>query len=91
MIFVLGSIQIYRSLDDQHTAIDENGRLLADGANKNGYRVIYHKNGIVQTEGMLKDGIPIGIWRSYNDSGDLVKEFNATITEYNPYRIKNNL
>jgi antitoxin component YwqK of YwqJK toxin-antitoxin module len=88
-VVVLGGNEMYRSLNDQHTATDENGKILADGARSNGYRVNYHKNGIVRSEGMVKDGIPIGVWRTYDDTGNLVKEVNATITQYNPNRVKN--
>ena len=38
------------------------------------YKVFYYKNGIKQSEGVLKNGIPTGYWKSYYETGILKSE-----------------
>ena len=47
-----------------------------DTASLNGYRVLFHPNGIMSGEGYLKNGEPDGWWKSYNDQGTLISEGN---------------
>lgn len=37
----------------------------------NGKNVFYHENGEIASEGMFKDGVPVGVWKSYYPSGQL--------------------
>lgn len=88
VIFTVLTMQVYRDLNDHHTATDNNGHVVADGARKNGYRVLYSDDGTVKLAGMVKDGVPIGIWRRYDSEGNVVQEINQTKESYNPHRNK---
>ena len=38
---------------------------------RNGYQKNYYPNGVIQSEGMNKQGLPHGGWKFYNDNGSL--------------------
>lgn len=38
---------------------------------RNGYVKNYHDNGAIQNEGMVKDGLPTGVWKMYDVNGNL--------------------
>lgn len=40
------------------------------------YKVFYHENGNVSSEGFMRDGKPDGYWKTYNETGRLVSEGN---------------
>lgn len=40
----------------------------------NGYRIIYHKNGKISSEGWIKNGRPDGSWKTYYTTGILKSE-----------------
>lgn len=42
----------------------------------NGFQKFYYKNGVLSSEGMMKDGKPDGYWRSYNENGKIRSEGN---------------
>ena len=44
--------------------------------NPNGYNVIYHTNGKISSEGMMRDGKPDGYWKSYFATGVMSSEGN---------------
>lgn len=44
--------------------------------NPNGYNKFYFENGIVSSEGTLKEGKPEGYWKNYFPTGDLKSEGN---------------
>lgn len=37
----------------------------------NGYTKNYYDNGVLQSEGMMRDGLPIGVWKFYDTYGKL--------------------
>jgi uncharacterized protein len=43
---------------------------------KNGYNKFYYENGIVSSEGTMRDGKPDGYWKNYYDNGKLKIEGN---------------
>lgn len=47
-----------------------------DSISKNGYVVLKHDNGKIASEGIMKDGLPDGYWKSYNKKGILISEGN---------------
>ncbi len=61
----------------------ENGSIWSKGnfrkGIREGYGVVYHLNGKVQIEGDYLNGNPIGIWKSYDASGNLVSEVNKDL------------
>jgi len=42
----------------------------------NGNQKFYYKNGVISSEGSMKDGKPDGYWKSYNETGKLKSEGN---------------
>lgn len=42
----------------------------------NGYVKLKHDNGIIASEGIMRDGLPDGYWKSYNKKGILISEGN---------------
>ncbi len=42
--------------------------------NPNGYNVLHHPNGTISSEGEMKEGVPIGVWKSYYPDGILRSE-----------------
>lgn len=42
----------------------------------NGYMILKHANGKIASEGTIKDGLPDGYWKSYNNKGFLISEGN---------------
>lgn len=43
---------------------------------KNGFVKLKHENGIVASEGTMRDGLPDGYWKSYNKKGILISQGN---------------
>ncbi len=43
---------------------------------RNGYQKFYYKNGIISSEGLMKNGQPDGYWKSYFENGKLKSEGN---------------
>jgi antitoxin component YwqK of YwqJK toxin-antitoxin module len=43
---------------------------------QNGYQKFYYKNGVVSSEGTMKNGQPDGYWKSYYENGQLKSEGN---------------
>lgn len=41
-----------------------------------GKTVFYHPNGLVASEGIMRDGKPDGYWKTYNEAGILISEGN---------------
>ena len=37
----------------------------------NGKQKFYYKNGVISSEGLMKDGKPDGYWKSYNENGKI--------------------
>ncbi len=37
---------------------------------RNGFYVKHHDNGVIACTGSYKDGLPIGIWKFYNETGE---------------------
>ena len=52
------------------------GNLNAQDINPNGYNTFYHSNGEIASEGYFKDGLPSGLWKSYNTTGILNAQGN---------------
>lgn len=50
--------------------------LLAQEEISDGTTIFYHPNGVVSSEGLIKDGKPEGYWKTYNEEGILVSEGN---------------
>ncbi|MCE3227405.1 MAG: hypothetical protein K0S32_1956 [Bacteroidetes bacterium] len=44
--------------------------------NKNGYNKFYYENGMISSEGMMRDGKPDGYWKNYYDNGKVKIEGN---------------
>lgn len=44
--------------------------------NPNGYNKFYHANGVVSSEGYMKDGKPDGYWKNYSEQGIIKIEGN---------------
>lgn len=45
--------------------------MFAQQINPNGYNTFYNDKGNKTSEGNMKDGLPVGVWRSYYDNGQL--------------------
>lgn len=43
---------------------------------KNGYVILKHDNGKIASEGTMREGLPDGYWKSYNNKGFLISEGN---------------
>lgn len=43
---------------------------------QDGYKVFYHENGVIASEGTMRDGRPDGYWKTYNEEGVLIAEGN---------------
>ena len=56
-------------------------RLLSIGVKKQGKEqgewIFYHANGTKWTQGEYKDGVQVGLWRMWNNAGDLLQEYYA--------------
>ena len=56
----------------------ENGKKWSEGFFKNGKndgkRVTYYENGLVRYEAYYKDGNRVGVWKFFDDKGNLLKE-----------------
>ena len=50
--------------------------LSQDNVNPNGFNRFYHENGIVSSEGNMRDGKPDAYWKTFNTEGILVSEGN---------------
>lgn len=46
--------------------------------NSNGYNKFYYANGVVSSEGVLRDGKPDGYWKTYSTKGVIKSEGNRT-------------
>lgn len=44
--------------------------------NPNGYNKFYYDNGVVSSEGMMRDGKPDGYWKTYSQNGKIKSEGN---------------
>jgi antitoxin component YwqK of YwqJK toxin-antitoxin module len=47
-----------------------------EGIKPNGYNIFYHENGVISSEGTMRDGKPDGYWKTYNEQGILISEGN---------------
>ena len=47
-----------------------------DSVNANGYNKFYYPNGVVSSEGTMRDGKPDGYWKTFNENGIMVSEGN---------------
>ncbi len=45
-----------------------------DSINPNGFTIFYFENGIISSEGFLKEGKPDGFWKTYYENGSLKSE-----------------
>ena len=70
---------------DYHETRNSEGKITSKGAALNGYRLLLHENGVVQSEGIVFDGVPVGLWHIYDKQGGLVRSFNATENLYNEH------
>jgi antitoxin component YwqK of YwqJK toxin-antitoxin module len=56
-------------------------RLMSIGVKNNdkeqGEWIFYHTNGAKWTQGSYQDGVKVGLWKTWNDSGQLVQEYFA--------------
>lgn len=48
----------------------------AQKGNPNGYNKFYYDNGVVSSEGMMRDGKPDGYWKTYSQNGKIKSEGN---------------
>lgn len=55
--------------------------VLSQDVNPNGYNIFYYPNGIISSEGNMKDGKPDGYWRSYYEDGTLMSEGNRLYSQ----------
>ncbi len=51
--------------------IAQDNKIISDGHN-----IFYHPNGIIASEGTIRDGKPDGYWKTYNEKGILIAEGN---------------
>lgn len=50
--------------------------LIKSQVSKNGYNKFYYENGVLSSEGTMRDGKPDGYWKNYYDNGKLKIEGN---------------
>lgn len=58
------------------TALGGNALLAQDTIAKDGYQRFYYQNGILSSEGMMRDGKPDGYWKAWFENGKLKSEGN---------------
>ena len=63
MLFLLGCTNIVLAQDDSEKLPD------TVFINKNGYNKFFYDNGVLQSEGEMKNGIPDGYWKNYYTNG----------------------
>lgn len=51
-------------------------KFFCQATNPNGFNKFFHENGVVSSEGYMKDGKPIGYWKNYHKNGKLKIEGN---------------
>ena len=47
-----------------------------DTVSGNEYTILKHDNGVISSEGIMRNGLPDGYWKSYNKKGILISEGN---------------
>ena len=48
----------------------------AQATNPNGYNKFFHENGVISSEGYMRDGKPDGYWKNYHKNGKIKIEGN---------------
>ena len=65
-LYNCGANEIYE-INTYYVAYEKDSSLYL----RNGYQKNYYPNGVLQSEGMNKNGLPTGGWKFYNDNGSL--------------------
>jgi len=78
------SDNIFVEYFNTHGAIERSETYMKDSPNvENGLFLFYHRNGAVATRGQYVDGLLSGIWKMYDEKGEIIDSINYNLIENN--------